>query len=76
MPKSKKFKDYIKFRSILLDNNIKDQGELAKFLGLSRSSVSVRFSNPKAWKLEEAIYMSKMFNRTIDDITSILEVPS
>jgi hypothetical protein len=62
MPTSKKkkaFKDYTEFRVILLKNNIKDQSGLSKFLGLSPTSVSERFSKNQDWKLKDLLRMSK-----------------
>jgi predicted transcriptional regulator len=75
MAKAKRFRDYLKFRCILLDNNIKDLSEFAKFLGLGRPAVSERFSGKQKWRLEELKFMGKKFNKTLDELDKLLEIP-
>jgi len=75
MVKSKKFKDYLEFRIILLKNNLKDQNGLAKFLGLGAAAISERFSGKQKWKLEELRFMSKKLNKTMDELCELLEIP-
>jgi predicted transcriptional regulator len=75
VPKSKKyFDDYTKFRSILLNYNIKNLNSFAKFMGLGIAAVSERFSGKRAWKLKELSYISKKFNITLDELASLLEI--
>lgn len=75
MSKPKKyFDDYTKFRSILLNNNIKDLNAFGKFMGLGAAAVSERFSGKRAWKLKELIFISKKFKITIDELAELLEL--
>jgi predicted transcriptional regulator len=75
MTKTKKyFDDYTKFRSILLNHNIKDLNGFAKLMGLGAAAVSERFSGKRSWKLKELNFMSKKFKLTLDEVVLLLEL--
>ena len=75
MAKSQKtFKDFLEFRIILLNNEIKTQAEFSKFIGLCGGAVSERFSGKQDWKLKELIFMSRRFKKTIDELCLMLEI--
>jgi hypothetical protein len=75
MSKAKKyFDDYTKFRSVLLNHNIKDLNAFGKFMGLGAAAVSERFSGKRAWKMKELLFMSKKFNLTLDELSVLLEL--
>lgn len=75
MVKTKKyFDDYTKFRSLLLNHNIKDLNAFARFMGLGIAAVSERFSGKRSWKLKELRFMSIKFKLTLDEIVFLLEL--
>lgn len=74
--KRKSFKDYVQFRKLLLDNNIKSLGEFAEFMGYKSAAVSERFSGKKKWKLNDLTFMAKKFKVSLDELVKMLEIPA
>jgi hypothetical protein len=70
----KYFDDFTKFRSILLNHNIKNIGAFGKFMGLGAAAVSERFTGKRSWKMKELLFMAKKFNITLDELVELLEL--
>ena len=75
MSKAKKyFDDYTRFRSVLLNFNIKNLNAFAKFMGLGAAAASERFSGKRDWRYKELLFMSKKFKLTLDELAILLEL--